>query len=82
MKIGIVAVSVLALLSLIGCASQSQIEEQNNQLAATPPNSFEYTRDGQPISCQEYWKAVEGSYAESQPNAKAKGLDKQCASVN
>jgi murein lipoprotein len=28
------AASVLALLSLTGCASQSQIEEQNKQLAA------------------------------------------------
>ncbi|MDY7563461.1 hypothetical protein [Pseudomonas sp. AB6] len=33
MKKSVIAVSVLALLSLAGCASQSQIEEQNNQLA-------------------------------------------------
>nr|WP_228857572.1 hypothetical protein [Pseudomonas syringae] len=34
MKVQILALSVLTLLSLTGCASQSQIEEQNRQLAS------------------------------------------------
>lgn len=34
MKKSIVAVSVVAMMSIAGCASQSQIEEQNRQLAA------------------------------------------------
>lgn len=34
MKVQILALSALALLSLTGCASQSQIEEQNRQLAS------------------------------------------------
>lgn len=60
----------------------AQIEAQEKQLKATHPISFEYTRDGQSISCQEYWKAVDKSYAASQPSAKVTGLDEQCASVN
>lgn len=34
MKKGLIAVSVLAALSLAGCASQAQIEAQNKQLAS------------------------------------------------
>jgi len=57
----------------------SQIEAEGKHSTVTSP--FKYTKDGQAISCQEYWKAIGEFYASSQPNVKVTGLDRQCVSV-
>lgn len=77
----VTAVVLSTFFSLFGCASHPQVNDLRGHAAAASADPFVYTKDGQPISCRQYWDAMEDYYASTQPGMVLVGTEERCASA-